>query len=65
MKPITKKQLSKKYHVSYNTFNIWLSQIPDLKLRYRQRVLTPKQIELIYKVIGEPKYITLITLFIS
>jgi hypothetical protein len=54
MKPVTKKQLAKKYLVSYNTFNRWLSQIPELNLQFRQRLLTPKQIELIFKVIGEP-----------
>lgn len=54
IKPITKKQLSKKYLVSYNTFNRWLTQIPDLQLHYRQRMLTPKQLELIYKALGEP-----------
>jgi hypothetical protein len=54
MKPVTKKQLAKKYQISYNTFNVWLSQIPDLNLRYRQRMLNPRQIDLIYKALGEP-----------
>lgn len=54
MKPITKKQLAKKYLISYNTFNNWLSAIPDLNLRHRQRMLTPRQVDLIYKALGEP-----------
>jgi hypothetical protein len=54
IKPITKKELSKKYFVSYNTFNKWLTQIPELKLHHGQRMLTPKQIEIIYNSIGEP-----------
>ena len=54
IKPITKKELSKKYFVSYNTFNKWLTHIPELKLHHGQRMLTPKQIEIIYNSIGEP-----------
>jgi len=53
-KPITKKELSKKYMVSYNTFIKWLTNVPDLNLQSRQRMLTPKQIEKIYGAIGKP-----------
>jgi len=53
-KPLTKKELSKKYKVSYNTFIKWLSNIPELKLFPNQRTLTPKQIEIIYNGLGEP-----------
>jgi hypothetical protein len=53
-KPITKKELSKKYLVSYNTFLKWLSQIPELKVHSKQRLLTPNQIEIIFKFLGNP-----------
>jgi hypothetical protein len=54
MKPQTKKQLSIKYKVSYNTFIKWLKNIPDLNLYPNQRTLTPKQIEIIYNEFGMP-----------
>lgn len=53
-KPLTKKELSKKYKVSYNTFIKWLKNIPELQLFPNQRTLTPKQIEIIYNALGEP-----------
>jgi hypothetical protein len=40
--------------VSYNTFIKWLTNVPDLNLQSRQRMLTPKQIEKIYGAIGKP-----------
>lgn len=54
-KPTTKKELSKKYKVSYNTFIKWLKNIPELKLFPAQRTLTPKQIDIIYKELGFPE----------
>jgi transposase len=53
-KPLTKKELSKKYMVSYNTFIKWLKNVPELKLYANQRTLTPKQIEIIYNELGKP-----------
>ena len=53
-KPLTKKQLSKKYKISYNLFKKWLENIPDLYLYPNQRTLTPKQIEIIYNELGLP-----------
>jgi len=53
-KPLTKKELSKKYMVSYNTFIKWLKNVPELKLYENQRTLTPKQIEIIYNELGQP-----------
>jgi hypothetical protein len=54
MKPLTKKQLSKKYKISYNLFMKWIKNIPELDLRTNQRILTPKQIEIIHSVLGLP-----------
>ena len=50
----TKTQLARQYKVHYGTFIKWLKMIPDLKLAKGQRLLTPKQVELIYKHLGEP-----------
>lgn len=56
MKPqaATKSQLAKQYKVHYNTFIKWIKTIPELKLSPGQRVLTPKQVEIIYFHLGEP-----------
>ena len=53
-KPLTQKELSKKYLVSYNTFKKWIKSIPELRLSANQRLLTPKQIDIIYTNLGEP-----------
>lgn len=53
-KTFTKKELSKKYMVSYNTFISWLKNVPELNLMPNQRLLTPKQVSLIYEFLGEP-----------
>jgi hypothetical protein len=50
----TKTELARKYKVHYNTFTKWLKLIPDLKLNPRQRILTPKQVSMIYDHLGEP-----------
>ena len=50
----TKGQLAKQYNVHYNTFIKWIKKIPELNLSSQQRVLTPKQVETIYKHLGEP-----------
>lgn len=53
-KIITKKELSKKYGVSYNTFMKWLKNIPELNLSKDRRLLTPKEIDTIYEMLGYP-----------
>ncbi len=50
----TKTQLAKQYKVNYNTFIKWLKLIPELGLTPKQRILTPKQVQLIYNHLGEP-----------
>ncbi|HEX7413063.1 MAG TPA: DUF4248 domain-containing protein [Bacteroidia bacterium] len=50
----SKGQLAKDYKVHYNTFLKWIKKIPELKLTPLQRVLTPKQVEIIYNHLGEP-----------
>lgn len=55
-RPITmsKGQLAQAYGVHLSTFNKWISVIPDLRLQKGQRVLTPKQLALIYDHLGAP-----------
>lgn len=50
-----KTQLAKMYKVSYPTFKTWLKLVPDLGLQPTQRILTPKQVEKIFKHHGEPE----------
>lgn len=54
MKTYSKIQLARKYGVSYNTFKKWLIAIPDIKVMPTKRLLTPKEVEIIFKVLGEP-----------
>lgn len=53
-KPSTRNQLAKLYGVSPETFKKWLVKIPDLSLDTGYRVLTPKQVGIIIKHLGEP-----------
>ena len=50
----TKTQLALQYGVSYNTFLKWLKEVPDLKLKPKQRILTPLQISKVFKHLGDP-----------
>lgn len=54
MKTYSKIQLARKYGVSYNTFKKWLIAIPEIKIEPTKRLLTPKEIEIIYKNLGIP-----------
>ncbi len=53
-KSISKSQLASAYGVHISTFKTWLKPIKGLGLREGQRVLTPKQVELILTHLGEP-----------
>ena len=50
----TKRELASKYGVSYPTMIKWLKGIPELKISNERRLLTPKEIQIIYSVLGEP-----------
>jgi len=54
MSILTKKNLAKKYGVHQNTFAKWLKQVPELNINSKQRILTPKQVEIIYEALGKP-----------
>ena len=61
MKTYTKGQMAKAYGINYRTFINWLKDIPELTLNPKQRILKPKQIEIIYHDLGEPKDFNLFT----
>ncbi len=50
----SKSQLSRRFKVSLPTFNSWLELIPDLNLVKNKRILTPKQVEMVFTHLGEP-----------
>jgi transposase len=53
-KAYSKTELARMYNVHYDTFKKWLKGVPDLDLKPTQRILTPKQVEKIFKHLGEP-----------
>jgi transposase len=54
IKAYSKTELARLYQVHYDTFIKWIKAIPELKLNSKQRILTPKQVETIFKHLGEP-----------
>ncbi len=52
----TKGQLAEAYGVHPSTFLRWLKKIPESILKYnpRNRIFTPKEVEIIIKHLGEP-----------
>ncbi|WP_162628127.1 DUF4248 domain-containing protein [Arcticibacterium luteifluviistationis] len=55
MKSINKSTLASLYEVSLPTLNKWLGMVPELNLDKKTRVLTPKQLELIFNHLGKPE----------
>jgi len=53
-KTLSKGELSRAYGIHISTLNKWLVEVPGLELKKGQRVLTPKQVELIMEHLGEP-----------
>ena len=53
MPTLTKKILAMKYGVDKATFAKWLKEVPELNLK-SNRILTPKQVEIIYEAFGKP-----------
>ena len=56
IKSSTRTQLAANYDVSLTTFNKWLKKIDNLNLDPGTRILSPKQVELIVKHLGEPEH---------
>lgn len=51
----SKTQLAIEYGIHYSTFKVWLDEISELNLNKNKRLLTPKQVELIYANFGIPE----------
>jgi len=51
----TRKQLAQMYNIHSNTLRNWLLKIPDLAIHEKNRILTIKQLEIIYKFYGNPQ----------
>lgn len=51
---MTRTQIAQKYQVCLPTLNKMLSQIPDFVLDKSSRILTPKQVTIIFEHLGEP-----------
>jgi len=55
IKSYTKSELAYIYGVSGATFKKWLLQLNDLNLAPNVRILTPKQVTLIFEEFGLPE----------
>jgi hypothetical protein len=51
---ITKSALAVQYNIHVNTLREWLKDVPNLQMKPFQKVLSPKQLELIYEHLGKP-----------
>jgi hypothetical protein len=54
IKAYSKSELARIYQVNYDTLKKWIDLIPNLGLRPDQRILTPKQVEMIIEHVGKP-----------
>jgi len=52
--PQSKIQLAKDYKVSLKVFNLWIEPIKDELGEYRGKTFTPKQMRIIYDLLGHP-----------
>ncbi|MES2620344.1 MAG: hypothetical protein V4615_05780 [Bacteroidota bacterium] len=50
----TFSNLATEYGVTVRTLKRWLSDYKDLNIKHGQKILTPKQVRLIFDKIGEP-----------
>jgi hypothetical protein len=51
---MTKSALAVEYNIHVNTLREWLKGVPNLEMKPFQKVLSPKQLELIYEHLGKP-----------
>lgn len=54
MKAKFKYEVATEFQMSYNTFIKWIKDVPNLNLKKGQKLLSPKQILLIYSYYGNP-----------
>ena len=55
VKAYSKKELAEIYGVTRPTFRRWIKSIPNLDVTKEQRILTPKQVALIFENLGMPR----------
>jgi hypothetical protein len=48
------KDLARQYSVTTRMLKKWLEPYPEINIKFKQRVLCPKQVALIYEKLGEP-----------
>lgn len=51
----SKAELAAMYGVHPSTLRNWMSRIPNLNLHDGQRLLTPRQVQLVIEHLGEPE----------
>ena len=54
IRAMSKTELANAYQVSLKTFTKWTSPFKDRIGRYLGRAYTPKQVRMIYEMLGEP-----------
>ncbi len=54
MKAKLKSAVATEYRMSYNAFIAWIKEIPNLNIT-RRKLLSPKQIKMIYEHLGDPE----------
>ncbi len=56
MRTYNSSELARQFGVSYPTFKKWLSGISELGNTNGRRVFTPKELDIIFKVLGVPSF---------
>lgn len=51
---MSKSQLASAYGVGLDTFNSWIKPFQEEIKEYRGKVYTPKQVQKIFELLGEP-----------
>lgn len=54
MKAKLKSELAREYGISIKTFQVWLREVPDINVKPKQRILSPKQTKMFYEFHGYP-----------
>ena len=52
--PMTRTQIAQKFNVCLKTLNKMLALIPDFSIDRKIRILSPKQVSIIFEHLGEP-----------
>ncbi|MDA3883819.1 MAG: hypothetical protein PF481_11105 [Bacteroidales bacterium] len=50
----SKSQIAEAYNISLKTFNCWIEPIKEDIGKYRGKSYTPKQVKMIYDLLGRP-----------